>query len=141
MFGTKNQKTMALLLTLVVVAASQGCSDHGDSVSLTNPVPEIDAISFAADIQPVFDAQCVGCHGLGGTADLDLRSGWSYGNLVGVEANESSGSLVVAGDAENSVLSRRMAGTMSGRMPPGGLLPASTVDLVSQWIQEGALDN
>jgi mono/diheme cytochrome c family protein len=133
--------TIAALLTVMVAAVLGGCSDHGDPLGVDNPPEGDDPVSYAADIQPIFDANCIGCHGAGGNGGLDLRSGLSHANLVGVAANTSGGVLVVTGDASNSVFSMRLAGSGVGVMPPSGPLPASVLDLVDEWINDGALNN
>lgn len=132
---------IAALLVVIMAGALAGCSDHGDPTGLDN-LPEVpDPISFANDVQPIFDGQCIGCHGAGGNAGLDLRSGLSYDNLVGVAANNASGELVVAGDALSSVLLGRLTGTVGSYMPPSGPLPLSNQEMVAGWIAEGAQNN
>ncbi len=131
----------AALLTLMIASALSGCSDHGDPLEVEGPPGGQDPVSFASDVQPIFDAQCLGCHGAGGNAGLDLRSGLSYANLVGVAANNSAGDLVVAGDGLASVLLQRLTGNPGGFMPPAGPLPESNQEIVADWIAEGALDN
>jgi mono/diheme cytochrome c family protein len=130
-------------LTLFLIPAlllGAGCSDDGDDP--TNPGDGgADPVSFAADVQPIFDNNCVGCHGDGGAAGLDLRQGVSHANLVGVAAQASSGDRVVSGDAANSVLYKRLIGDGVGLMPPGSSLGTSTIELVERWIDEGAADN
>ncbi len=130
-----------VLLILVMTTVLSGCSDHGDPVGVVDPPGGNDPVSFAADIQPIFDANCIGCHGVGGNAGLDLSSGLSYDNLVGVPATASSGNRVEAGDANSSVLYQRLSGLMVGPMPPSGVLPRETRALVEEWINDGALDN
>ncbi len=131
----------AVFLALVLTAIFSGCSDHGDPTGAIIPPAGNDPVSFAADIQPIFDTHCVGCHGDGGNAGLDLRNGLSYANLVGVAANNAGGVLVVAGDAATSVLQQRLAGSLGGSMPPGTPLQASAQDLVAEWINDGAQEN
>ena len=119
-----------------------GCTDRG-----TDPVPAggggPEAVSFAADIQPVFNAHCVGCHGAGGNGGLDLRAGLSYGHLVGVVSPNYGIARVTAGDADASLLYRKLSGAagVGSVMPPTGQLDAGTLDLVERWIAEGARDN
>ena len=124
-----------LLLTL------GGCSDHGDPLGVIDPPGGVDPVSFATDIQPIFDMNCLNCHGAGGFAGLDLSSGLSYANLVGVPATTSQENRVEATDADASVLYQRLSATGGGFMPPSGVLSEEVQDLVSQWINEGALDN
>ena len=40
-----------------------------------------DQISYSADVQPIWDAKCVGCHGQGLTPP-DLRASVSYNSLI-----------------------------------------------------------
>ncbi len=130
-----------LIAGVFVLLVFSGCSDHGDPTGVNNPPVITDPVSLSADIQPLFDSQCVGCHGAGGNAGLDLRSGESYGNLVGVDAVNAAGKLVESGDAMASVLMQRMDGSVGGFMPPAGPLPTSAQQLVEEWINDGALNN
>lgn len=129
---------LGLVLLLLVFS---GCSDHGDPTGVDNPPVISGPVSFATDIQPIFDTQCIGCHGAGGNAGLDLRNGLSYDNLVGVAAVNSSGLLVAASDPTSSVLMQRLVGSVGGFMPPAGPLQFEILDLVTDWIGEGALNN
>lgn len=132
------------LVTLPMVMA--GCSDHGlDPVgdgSGGDPGPA--PVSFAAEVQPIFAASCLNCHGVGGNAGLDLTPEVAWANLVGVQAtNYAPRLLVMSGSPESSVLFLKLSGDTStgSRMPLGGSLGRDTIELVRQWILEGALDN
>ena len=133
-----------LFLVLVGLSVLIACSDLGDDPEdgggPMNPPPE--AVSFADDIQPIFDANCVVCHGDGGNAGLDLRSGQSYTNLVGIKATESDLSRIEPGEPMNSWLYLKLTGQqdVGTMMPPSGSLDADLTDLVRTWIEEGALD-
>jgi hypothetical protein len=109
------------------------------------------ALSYAADIQPIWDASCVnGCHTVGGIAELyvDL-SGDSYGNIVGVLSGQATDKqLIEAGNAANSYLIAKLRGTQeaaggSGGLMPGGAmpvpLPEATIVMIEQWADAGAL--
>lgn len=124
------------------------CGDFGDdptgSDGPTDPVePPTPTVSYASDVQPIFDASCVGCHGAGGNAGLDLRASVSRGNLVEVVATESSLLRIEPGSPQDSWLYLKLTGQhdVGDIMPPGGGLGSDTVDLVRVWIEEGALDN
>lgn len=129
------------LLLLSALVFGVGCSDRGEE--LMDPGGGVDPISFSADVQPVFDSNCIGCHGQNGNGGLDLRVGGSYGNLVGIDATGYAGKRVAAGDSESSVIYLKMTGApgVGSVMPPAGSLPVETTDIVRQWIAEGALDN
>ena len=128
---------------MIGLLALGGCSDEGSDPVSPGPDPDPDPISFAADIQPIFNANCVGCHGLGGNGGLDLREGSAYGNLVGIDSQGYPGKRVMAGEPADSVLYLKLTGDSSTgtRMPPAGLLPQAQRDLVRDWIAEGAADN
>jgi len=127
----------------MAMLAMAGCSDFGDDSQATGPTQPPATTSLASDIQPIFDNNCIGCHGAGGQAGLDLRSGQSHGNLVGVTSTESALSLVEAGLPAQSWLFLKLTGQhdVGDAMPPGGSVGAANLDLVESWITEGALDN
>jgi mono/diheme cytochrome c family protein len=133
----------ALAAVLALLALS-GCSDEGAEPMAPDPDPEPVVVSFAADIQPIFDANCVGCHGAGGSGGLDLRASATPGSLVNVAASGYAGSRVVPGDPHVSVLYLKIEGDAStgARMPFGGaaLSPALRT-LIHDWIEQGAPDN
>jgi len=133
-----------VLLGLVLSGAIclPGCADLGD------PAPDAELpplpVSFAADVQPIFDANCVVCHGISGNAGLDLRPGLSRGNLVGVMATSAPLLRVAAGDPDLSLIYLKLSGQppSGNSMPPTGtLLPMAQQELVRRWIAEGAADN
>jgi hypothetical protein len=121
-----------------------GCADLGEKVDDGPLEPLPDTVSFVTDIQPIFELHCVGCHGVGGIAGLDLRAGFSHASLVNVTATEIDMPRVAPGQLQTSWLYLKLTGTQTvgDPMPVGGFpLPEATVDLVQQWIVEGALDN
>ena len=82
-------------------------------------------ISFSADIQPIFDARCVNCHG--GMIDPELNPGESYDELI-------DGEYVDTDDPEASELYTKLKGGHGN----------STIEeqlIILQWIKEGALNN
>jgi mono/diheme cytochrome c family protein len=106
------------------------------------------AISFRKQVQPIFDANCVVCHQSGGAqAGLVLEDGKAYANLVEQRSHESPMALVTPGSAENSYLLHKISGTQAAahgdgaRMPLGGQLDSSDIDIVRAWIVAGAQDN
>lgn len=101
-----------------------GSTGGGDN----NTVPP-DSVTFAKYIVPLFAANCTTCHS--GNESPDLRAANAYSALT-------SGKFVVAGNAANSVLYQKVS---SGEMPPGGGLKQSDIDLIKNWINNGALNN
>ena len=125
-----------------MIAVLAGCTDHGAAPEPAAP-PGPAPVSFAAEIQPIFDANCILCHGAGGNGGLDLRAPGSRGNLVGAASATYTGVRVQPGEPDDSILYLKLSGAagVGDRMPPTGALPAPTLELVRRWIAEGATDN
>jgi len=134
-----------LLVLLGTAAALGGCGDLGDDPGADDDgvLDPPAGISWAGEIQPILDNNCVGCHGVGGAAGLDLRSGVSHGNLVGVPSTESALNLIEPGDSDQSWLYLKITGRqdVGDAMPPGGSLGDEAIELVHDWIEAGAADN
>ncbi|MGD9548833.1 MAG: c-type cytochrome domain-containing protein [Candidatus Krumholzibacteriia bacterium] len=136
--------TIGILVLLTGLAQLAACSDNGTEPQLDDAGGGEPTVSFAADVQPIFDANCIGCHGaVGGNGGMSLVAGSSYDNLVGVPSQGYAGDRVVPGDPDASVLYRKLTGAqgVGGPMPPTGILPPATVEPVRIWIAEGAIDN
>ena len=92
----------------------------------------------------VFDQVCEHCHlGAAAPAGLRLDAANSYASLVGVPSVERPALRRVApGDANNSYLIQKLEGSagIAGQRMPAGLppLPQSDIDIIRQWIGEGA---
>lgn len=89
-------------------------------------------VSFSNDVQRIFNINCVSCHG--GSQAPNLTSGNSFNALI-------NGNYVIPSDAANSDLMKSLKGDGKALMPPSGSLNQSVIDKISQWIDEGALDN
>lgn len=137
-----------IFLSMIVLSLS--CKDAGsDVVSPQQETPAAE-VSFSKDIQPIFNSNgCVSCHG--GSGGLFLTQGQSYINLVNVNAQAActTQKRVLPGNPDNSVLyirtSSNSADTQCGqnsRMPQGSpRLPQATIDLIKDWITQGAKNN
>ncbi len=96
----------------------------------------------------IFTPICTQCHlGESPAGGLNLEESNSFSNLVGVKRPTGSEIRVVAGDADSSFIIDKLEGNNLGdnrgsRMPLGGpFLEQSTVDVLRDWIDEGAEDN
>lgn len=90
-------------------------------------------VSYSQDIQPMWNSDCVSCH-QGGLAP-DLRAENSYDSLL-------NGGYVIPENADNSVLYHSLLGSNGvSLMPPGSMWPASSIQKVESWINEGAKNN
>jgi len=92
-------------------------------------------VDYNTEIQTIFNANCTSCHINGGAYQqgLDLSS---YDSLM---AGSNNGAVIVPGDHANSLLWQKVN---SGDMPPQNNpdLNSDEVDLIAQWIDEGALE-
>jgi mono/diheme cytochrome c family protein len=100
---------------------------------LTNPL--IAQVDYASEIQPIFNANCTACHGSNGGVTLT-----SYSALMSSVGNQYGESLVVAGDPDASGLVDKIEANpqFGNRMPVGGELNTDQINLIRQWIREGA---
>jgi uncharacterized protein involved in high-affinity Fe2+ transport len=115
------------------------------------PPPPPPAAGFGpnfSEIQAnVFTPDCAtsGCHaGANPAAGLNLEEAGSYAMLVGIQSSQDAAfQRVEAGDPDNSYLVRKLEGTASSgqQMPPGAPLPQSEIDVIRQWITDGATDD
>jgi hypothetical protein len=105
-------------------------------------------VSFQNDVVPVLTERCVMCHMDGADqAHLSLYpESWSH--LVSVVSSESPQKRVEPGRPDDSYLYRKLMGTHleaggSGvRMPfQADALDPAFLDLLKQWIEQGAKQN
>jgi hypothetical protein len=96
--------------------------------------PGASPVSFAKDIQPILENNCLSCHGDAmQMGKLDLRSRESA--LQG----GARGSDVIPGDADRSRVYRRVAGLEQPSMPvQGAPLTAGQIAAIKKWIDQGA---
>jgi cytochrome c553 len=97
--------------------------------------PSSTEVSFSQDVLPLFDAECITCHGSLG--------GWDASSYDSAMESGNNAPVVIPGDAENSLLAQKMLGqqTVGNIMPSAGLLGIDDIQLVIDWIDQGAEDN
>ena len=86
-------------------------------------------IDYQTQIQPIFNESCTNCHGYSG--------GLALGNYDQLMSGGNSGDLVIPGDYQNSILWQRID---SGEMPPAGDISNDQLELIENWIMQGALE-
>ena len=137
------------------VASSLDTPDAPPAETTPDPTPDPTPAPPSGGLNPVFseiqsavftpNCASASCHSGGNpAADLNLDAVNSYADLVGIASSQQAGVLrVEAGDADNSYLIQKLEGTAAtgNVMPPSGGLPQSTVDIVRQWIADGATDD
>ena len=91
------------------------------------PAQTEDEVSFSRDIFPIFQQVAASCHGTSGGLSL--------------ETYEGTMKVIVPGDPEGSILYQRLLGQRGPIMPPNGPLPDAKIQLIYQWIKQGAKNN
>ena len=109
--------------------------------SAANNCQTCTAISFKNDIIPVFTANCAlaGCHltSTGTNAHVALDSADAYLSIM----HPGTG-YVVAGNPGYSILLGQLYAGVPHHMPNnGGQLDNCSIEKISCWIQQGALNN
>ena len=114
----------------------------------SQPPSESPVASFAEIQAGILGPDCAtsGCHlGAGAPQGLRLDDVNSYALLVGIASSEVPGILRVApGDPDGSYLIQKLEGTASvgAQMPLNGTpLSQSVIDVIRQWIIDGAIDD
>ena len=132
-----------------VVVSNAAGSVTSNAATLTVVVGQPVAISFAADVQPIFNARCGGCHIAGSAGGLSLAVGSAQANLVNVATGcDPTVPRVTPGSTTGSMLWRKLGGSSTqcgSPMPLGSaglktLAPAEFLK-VEQWILQGAKAN
>lgn len=91
-------------------------------------------VSFANDILPILESRCLNCHG-----GERIQEGLSIKTYAELMAGSSNGPVVVPGDADGSLLVELV---VSQEMPKRGpKLTPPQVQLITDWVNQGALDN
>ena len=128
----QSKKLKKLLTIVLVLFIFSSCTKD---VIVTDP-PAIKApvvpgqISFSGRIQPIFTANCVKCHKVGGVAPV-LEEGKSYQALMNTPG------LINTAAPASSILYQEMA-------PGGSMSSFCTVadsDSTYKWISQGAKNN
>ena len=138
---------------LVVLVLCGGCLDDiGPNVGA--PVAELCAngaarsstVSFARDIQPIFDARCKACHYPNGIAPIGLQvTGLNLSTYQTVISGAIAGPVVIPDEPCSSILYLKVTPgpPFGSRMPLNGppFLTDGDIQLIHDWIAEGALAN
>ncbi|GIV08846.1 MAG: hypothetical protein KatS3mg019_0937 [Fimbriimonadales bacterium] len=118
----------ALLVGMAVYASS---TPQGQQESAARR-PKVD---FAREVLPIFRASCFPCHG------PERRQGrLRLSNCEEAFKGGVSGPVIVPGDAENSLLVKRISSDAEGPRMPKGMtaLSPEQIETIKRWINEGA---
>ena len=128
---------LLLLLSATVAFGQEGSRSPADKNSDGLPPAASRSVDFAKDVQPIFQAKCLSCHGAeeqegGFRMDIGARA------LNGGD----SGRAIIPGESVRSSLVLRLVGVGDEeRMPPedeGTPLSDDEVAIVRAWIDQGA---
>jgi hypothetical protein len=137
----KNKKAIHIVLVGLFLLLTACDNEEGPFIT------EIDTIdvSFSADIQPIFNNNCIMCHNQSHFTGLDLREGKSYNLLVNVTTFSYAPNVrIMPLNLENSVLWHKIKGdnVFGGRMPTiDNPLSNFEIEKIESWIELGALNN
>jgi mono/diheme cytochrome c family protein len=136
MMGRTRYRRAAVLLGVCVLAIGAAQCGGAPAATRTPATSSLAAaaVSYPKVIQPIFNQNCVGCHGRSG--------GLGLANYEQVMAGGNSGPAVVPGDPQGSLLVLRITGAVQPRMPLGGPpLSAADIQAIENWIAEQAPNN
>ena len=125
------RKSLRIISALTFVAAISGLIFVSlESVSAQKPV------DFNREIRPILSDSCFSCHG---PDDQQRKAKLRFDTKEGAFAKAG---VIIAGDANNSRLMKRITSTnLSTIMPPpesGHKLSPQQIDSFKRWIEEGA---
>ncbi len=130
-------------ITLAALAASFSFATAASAEDAKLPPASTKTgVTYATDIKPIFDANCVKCHsGDRPKAHLNLDT------LEGILKGNKWGPILKAGDGTNSVVVKAVAHQLKdtdGWMPPmpnkagANTLTPEQIGLLIAWINQGA---
>ncbi len=131
-------KKIYLSFLIVILFTLYNCTKDTGPVDNDQTIANV---SYVNDVQPIFNQYCTSCHPTSG--NLDLTTSNSYSQLVNVNASGYSAKRVVPGDPEHSVLYKKIddSGVYGSNMPLSGNLSQAQINIIKQWIVEGAQNN
>jgi mono/diheme cytochrome c family protein len=106
------------------------------------PASDKKDVTYATDIKPIFDANCVKCH-----SGAKPKARLKMDTLEDILKGTKMGKIVKAGDSANSFIVKSIAHTSGERdswMPPipnkagAKTLTPEQIGLVRAWIDQGA---
>ena len=132
-------RVAALGIAVAVMLLQSACTEKVVPPNAPGPPPP----SVTPDsVQVIFDGSCAfsGCHGGSApAAGLDLSAAHSYRMLVDVPSQACASLLQVKPfKPDSSCVIKRLTGEVPPQMPIGGSLSAAQVNVIRNWIAEGA---
>lgn len=126
--------------------STSGTTGEVGTTAATTGEETAGALGFLVDIWPIFDDHC-SCHeDANGAGKLILTMEDAYMNMIDVPSDQVPEMMLIkkGGTAEESYLWHKLNNTQDDvggkgkKMPPGGKLKMADLDLIKQWLDEGA---
>ena len=156
------RKLSVILGCALWMGFAMGCGDDSEVTTTDDtpaaasqpikPAEELPSVSFARDVQPIFEARCVDCHHPDNAVKVDLTQ--PFDPLVGIVNRPNTWTrsektvLVVPGDPEASALVLKVSATDLDPKVDGDVMPWSIprvtdaeLESLRSWIQSGAADD
>src|SRR5215831_18575477 len=127
-------QNLVLIGSLILSASfAAGTLVRGTRSGLASPAQRDEKVDFKRQVQPIFEARCIKCHGADKPqAELRLDS------EAAVLRGSISGRVVVPGKSAESLLVKRLSGFNGVPPMPLGSEPLSQkqIDIIRAWIDE-----
>ena len=140
MLITRYELLSVIALPLGIGVTLQGGAGTAAPVAPDHVAARVLDVSFADDVAPILDANCIQCHG-GAPEDGDvvLEASLNLTSYESVMAGSEFGSVVEPGNPDDSML---LVLVEDGDMPEeGDPLSPEDIELIRTWIAEGAKNN
>jgi len=134
--------TLAALVAAVSITLVASAQDSTTKTNTLPPASTKTGVTFATDIKPIFDANCIGCHG-----DNRPGHGIVLTSLESTLKGGKDGAIIVVGDSTKGDLVKSIAhmGDPRSFMPRAKRrgenakpLSPEQIGLIRAWIDQGA---
>ncbi|MCJ7623446.1 MAG: hypothetical protein MUO76_08070 [Anaerolineaceae bacterium] len=113
---------------------SEEGSTGAETIEVGAPPAEVGVVSFSQDVMPVLSSRCFQCHGGDST-----EGGFVILSYAEIMIGSRSGTVIVPGDAAASLLVELVTTQVMPKRGPK--LTSVQVQLITDWVDQGALDN
>ena len=128
------------VIYLVLPALTLTVGLAGTSSSAAGPPEGAEAEYFEKRIRPILVEKCYSCHSAAAQEKGKLRGRLRLDTRAGLRAGGESGTAVVPGKPDDSLLMQTLKYDGPVKMPPKGKLPEAIVADFETWIKNGAVD-
>ena len=143
MINTNKSFLLALASTLGISLAVLADDAANPNPNTLPPASTKAGVTYAADIKPILDANCVKCHN-GADATKRPKAGLSLNTLAGALKGSKDGPVITPGNSAKSdlVLAVAHVGDDPDQFMPKGKgakkLSDDQIGLIRAWIDQGA---